>query len=255
MNPHALGVLEFGRVLELVAERASSVVGGRVIRSLLPQTDRDAIETAHARVSAMRAIVDSEAGWTPHPIPDTEQALGRMRLLAAGLSPTELLAVGTLLRSSRLAAQQLRNVELPPVALAVLAALRSLLVSEPRQEEAISRVVADDGTVRDDASPALRRIRRELRGAEGALIALLERALSRLDTHQRVPDMSVTVRNGRYVIPVRREARGVVGGIVHDTSGSGATLFVEPPAAVEACNRIRELEADELREVDGCCSS
>jgi DNA mismatch repair protein MutS2 len=62
--------------------------------------------------------------------------------------------------------------------------------------------------------------------------------------------MSVTVRNGRYVIPVRREARGAIGGIVHDTSGSGATLFVEPPAAVEEGNRIRELEIEEVREVD-----
>ena len=62
--------------------------------------------------------------------------------------------------------------------------------------------------------------------------------------------MSVTLRNGRYVIPVRREARGDVGGIVHDSSGTGATLFVEPPAAVEFGNRIRELEAEELREID-----
>ena len=62
--------------------------------------------------------------------------------------------------------------------------------------------------------------------------------------------MSVSVRNGRFVIPVRREARSVVGGIVHDTSSTGSTLFVEPPAAVEAGNRLRELEADELREID-----
>src|SRR5690606_9750653 len=72
----------------------------------------------------------------------------------------------------------------------------------------------------------------------------------RLEPHHRVPDMSVTVRNGRYVIPVRREARGAVGGIVHDASATGATLFVEPPAAIEAGNRIRELEADGLREID-----
>jgi DNA mismatch repair protein MutS2 len=93
-------------------------------------------------------------------------------------------------------------------------------------------------------------VRRELRDSEGQLVALLERIMNRLEAHQRVPDMSVTVRNGRFVIPVRREGRGAVGGLVHDSSNSGATLFVEPPAAIEACNRIRELEADELREVD-----
>ncbi|HYD53177.1 MAG TPA: Smr/MutS family protein, partial [Gemmatimonadaceae bacterium] len=76
------------------------------------------------------------------------------------------------------------------------------------------------------------------------------KVMGRLDEHHRAPDMSVTVRNGRYVIPVRREGRATVGGIVHDASATGATLFVEPPAAVEFGNRIRELEAEELEEVD-----
>src|SRR5204863_5467303 len=79
---------------------------------------------------------------------------------------------------------------------------------------------------------------------------LLERAMARLEPHQRVADMSVTVRNGRFVIPVRREAQGAVGGIVHDASATGGTLFVEPPAAVEAGNRIRELQIEEVEEVD-----
>src|SRR5919202_2869187 len=73
--------------------------------------------------------------------------------------------------------------------------------------------------------------------------------MRQLEPHQQVADMSVTVRNGRYVIPVRAHARGAVGGIVHDASGTGATVFVEPPAAVEFGNRIRELEAREQNEV------
>src|SRR6185436_8412045 len=79
---------------------------------------------------------------------------------------------------------------------------------------------------------------------------ILEREMAKLEPHHRVSDMSVTVRNGRYVIPVRREGRAVAGGIVHDTSASGATLFVEPPAAIEFGNRIRELESDEYEEVE-----
>jgi DNA mismatch repair protein MutS2 len=74
--------------------------------------------------------------------------------------------------------------------------------------------------------------------------------MAKLEPHQRVADMSVTVRNGRYVIPVRREAQGAVGGIVHDASATGGTLFVEPPAAVEAGNRIRELQLEEGEEID-----
>src|SRR5205085_4186443 len=124
------------------------------------------------------------------------------------------------------------------------------LVSLPKVEGAIGRVVAEDATVRDSASAALRRIRADLRASQGELVRILERALAKLEPHLRVSDMSVTVRGGRYVIPVRREGRGAVGGIVHDSSASGNTLFVEPPAAVEFGNRMRELEADEMEEVE-----
>ena len=133
----------------------------------------------------------------------------------------------------------------PAAARAVLADIGVRLPEIGTHDAAITKAIGEDGGVRDGASPLLRRLRRELRGAERELIALLERVMSRLEAHQQVADMSVTVRNGRYVIPVRREARGAVGGIVHDASSTGATLFVEPPAAVEAGNRIRELEAEE----------
>lgn len=250
MNTHALSVLEFARVLDLVAERAGTVAGAERVRQLLPLDQTEAIEAEQRRVTAMRSLVESEEGWRAEAIPDVARALSRLRLADAILAAVELLGVGVLLRSSRLARQSLSGTDRPPVAVAVLRPLRDALLTDAAAEAAIGSVIDDDGGIRDDASPALRRIRRELRGAENELIALLERILGRLEDHQRVSDMSVTVRNGRYVIPVRREARGAVGGIVHDTSSTGATLFVEPPAAIEACNRIRELEADELREID-----
>jgi DNA mismatch repair protein MutS2 len=117
-------------------------------------------------------------------------------------------------------------------------------------EEARARAIDEEGQVSDNASGELRKIRRELKGSQGELIKLLERAMAKLESHQRVADMSVTVRNGRYVIPVRREAQSAVGGIVHDASQTGGTLFVEPPAAVEAGNRIRELQSEEIEEVE-----
>src|SRR5947208_11365670 len=110
--------------------------------------------------------------------------------------------------------------------------------------------MGEDGVVRDDGAPALRRIRRELRASHGELVRILERVMGGLEAHHRAPDMSVTVREGRYVIPVRREGVRQVGGIVHGTSGTGGTMFVEPPAAVEFGNRIRELEGEEREEVE-----
>jgi DNA mismatch repair protein MutS2 len=250
MNTHALSLLEFPETLALVATRAATVAGAAAVRRLTPRADPEWIRAELTRVSCVRAWIESEAPWSPEPIPDLEAPLQRLRAAGSRWSGEELLRGGTLLRSSRvtrdaLLAERRRVAESEP-----LEPFLTRLVVARAQESVIERAIDTDGSVKDEASPALRRIRRELRAARSDLVHLLERAMSRLDEHHRVPDMSVTVRNGRYVIPVRREGRGAVGGIIHDESASRGTLFVEPPAAVEAGNRIRELEADETREVD-----
>jgi DNA mismatch repair protein MutS2 len=250
MNAHALGILELPRVLDLVADRASSALGAARVRAIRPIDDLEWLEGEHARVAAVRGLVAAEIGFFMEPIPDVERALDRLRIVGTILGGGDLLGIHTLLRSARRTRDALRDARRPAVTLAMLAGIANRLASAKELEDAIERVIADDGSVRDDASPALRRIRRELLGATGELVRLLERAMARLEPHQQVADMSVTIRNGRYVIPVRREARGAVGGIVHDASQTGATLFVEPPAAIEFGNRIRELEADEAEEVE-----
>lgn len=250
MNTHALKVLEFDRLLEVVAARASSAEGAERVRSLRPTSDFGWIEREQTRVFAVRALVASDAHWAPAPIPQPRRALEWLRVENATLAPDDFGAIRALLRSSRVTRDSLGDPRLPVAARAVVAPLTDRLVHEPRAEAAIDRVLTDDGDIRDDASGKLRAVRRELRGAEGELIALLERMMSRLDPAQRVTDMSVTVRNGRYVIPVRREGRNSVGGIVHDTSSTGGTLFIEPPAAVEMGNRMRELAAEEVREIE-----
>jgi DNA mismatch repair protein MutS2 len=250
VNTHALKVLEFPRVLDLVAQRATSEAGMDRVRALAPTVDRAWLDREHARVAAVRSLISAEAPWHPEPVPALDAPLARLRVVGLAWSGVELLGAAMLLRSSRRTKESLSDEKKPAVARAVLASLVEQLVSLKSLEDAIARAIGDDATVRDDASAALRRIRRELRASQGELVRLLERELARLDPQHRVSDMSVTVRNGRYVIPVRREGRGSVGGIVHDASATGATLFVEPPAAVEFGNRIRELEADEQEEVE-----
>lgn len=250
MNSHALTVLEFDRVLDVVAGRASSDEGAARVRALRPTTDRDWIEREQTRTFSVRALVMSEGGWAPARIPRARRALDRLRVENATLAGDDFMELRTLLGSSRATLDSLEHKRYPAAATAVLAQIARRLAREPRAESAIDRVINDEGAVRDEASPRLRSLRRELRSAESDLVSLLERLAARLDPAQQVPDMSVTVRNGRFVIPVRRDGRAALGGIVHDASATGGTLFIEPPAAIEAGNRMRELAAQEVREVD-----
>jgi DNA mismatch repair protein MutS2 len=250
VNSHALAVLEFARVLDVVADRAATPLGAAAVRALRPSTDIDWLGAEHSRIAAMRALLASEGSWAPEALVDVRQALARLRLEGAALDGAALVGIGTLLRSGRRTREAMRAPGRPVMALAWLQPFVEKLVASPKDEAAIERCLDGDGTVKDDASPTLRRLRRELLGAQGELVRVLERVMGNLEPNQQVADMSVTVRNGRYVIPIRAAARTAVGGIVHDASGTGATLFVEPPAAVEFGNRIRELEAEEAEEVE-----
>ncbi|HUR92903.1 MAG TPA: endonuclease MutS2 [Gemmatimonadaceae bacterium] len=250
MNLHGLAVVEFPAVLEVVAGRASSSLGADRIRSSAPSADRGWIQAEHERVQAMRSMMTGEVRWDTEPIPNVSASLERLRVEGTSLEASSLLALAVLLRSSRRTTTALRDEKRPAIARAVLRGFIARLVSAQPVEAAIEKAISEDGEVRDDASPSLRRIRRELRSAEESLFGVLENAMRSLAPSQQVADMSVTVRNGRYVIPVRRDARNAIRGLVHDTSATGATLFVEPPAAIEAGNRIRELQGEELREID-----
>ena len=250
MNAHALGVLELSRALGLVAERAASPLGADRVRALIPTTDRGWIERELTRVEAARGLIGHDATWSPDVVPDLGAALARLRLDGTIWSGVDHRGALSLLRACRRTRAVLSEEARPALSRAVLSDIRDRVPSAPDREALIETAIDDDGGVRDNASPLLRRLRRELRGAEAALVSMLERIMGSLDAHQQVVDGSVTVRNGRFVIPIRRDARGIVGGIVQGTSATGATLFVEPPAAVEASNRIRELEAEERSEVE-----
>jgi DNA mismatch repair protein MutS2 len=116
-------------------------------------------------------------------------------------------------------------------------------------ESRLTLALDPDGTVRDGASRELARARQAVRETRQRLVSRLEALLGKLDQRERSPDAAVTVRGGRYVIPIRSTARGQVGGIVHDESASGTTMFVEPPEAIDLGNELRAHELQEQREV------
>ena len=246
MNGHALDVLEFGRVLERVAQRAASEPGRARIRSLRPETDPDVVRREIGRVSAVQRFVEDRPEWAPGAIPDVREELSQLRVDGAVLEPLGLHRVGVLLGTSRGLRRALSGGE---DAYPELAGVTERLVDLAELEDVLGRSVDEEGNVSSKASRELKQIRDRLRGAQARIVRKLEAYLGTLPDRFLVADASVTIRDGRYVIPLRREGKGEVGGIVHDESQTGATLYVEPPAAIEATNELRSLEREEAREI------
>jgi DNA mismatch repair protein MutS2 len=246
LSAHALEVLEFVRVLERVAARASSPQARTRIVALRPEDDREGIRRELGRVGATMRFVEEKPGWGMPPVPSVEGALQGMAARGAVLEPAQLHAVGVLLRSSRILGSELDGRE---EAYPELTTVRERLVEDEDLEETLERAVDAEGQVLDTASKELRRVRDRMKGAHARIVRQLERYLGTLPERFVVPDASVSIREGRYVIPVRREGKSEVGGIVHDESQTGTTLFVEPPLAIELMNQLRDLEREEAREI------
>lgn len=253
MDDHALTVLEYHPLLERVANRAGSELGREAVLALRPSTN---LAWARRELERVREGVDlgeAAPAWAPPTVPDARAPLRTLEVEGGVLDPAGLLLLATVLRSSA----DLRvgldpepdpsGVEGPP--LPHLTRLRDRLPERPDLLERIDTVVDSDASIRDGASPVLRQIRRQLRGARSRLVQRLERYLESLPERFRVPDASVSIRDGRYVIPIRREGKSAVGGVIHGESATGATLFVEPPLALRLMNELQELERDEEREI------
>lgn len=246
MNPHALGVLEYREVMATVAGRALCALGRDRVLALTPGTDRASIQAELEKVDQVRRFAQRARDWTPPEIPDARPGLKRLALDGSVLDPLELYRLAQLLRAGRELWEALAEAreELP-----ALDALREGLHRDRGHEGALRDVVDGEGSVLDSASRELSRIRGRLRRAQQRIVEALERLMGSLSERVVVPDASVTIREGRYVIPVRREGRAEVGGVVLDESATGATLFVEPPVGLRLTGELRELEREEAREV------
>lgn len=238
-SAEALVSLEFAAVLEVIAGRASGPLAAERLRRTVPSTDIATINVELGRTAELLALRRRGEGIDVPPVPDLRTALARLRVEGSVLELAELVDVRRTLTAGRLIAAELERVSesCPQVA-----ALRAEPVERP-VEKLLERAVSDEGELLDSASPALATARREAHAAR-------ERLIKRLEAIAREQDGgSVTMREGRYVIPVRRDARHRPDGIIHDESASAGTLFIEPTAAIPLGNALRAAIVAEEREV------
>ena len=241
-DERTLTALDFATIRDRLCWYAKTVRGRSRCEHLAPFHDFRLVRLAHARLDEIRRLLEGDR-LRVSPAVDTSDATSRAQR-GATLSTLELRAVSDALVSASVVAASLR--ERQGDALDALIAPYTSLTPLSRS---IADAIDERGMVGDRASTALGRIRRDLSRSQGEARDRVA-ALARSPQYERaIQDAVVTVRSGRYVIPVKAEFSGEFPGVVHDTSGSGQTLFIEPLAAMEGNNRVRTLQLEEEREI------
>jgi len=246
-----VAALEWEPLVELVAGFAASRVGREAILALHPSSDEDWISRQHRLTAEVRLLIEEQVSVPLGGLFDPTELAAKARIPEAALEAAELQAVARL--ANDIAAWQgfLRE---PPARLVGrltgLAELSASLTGNLRGlAETIERKIQPDGSLADDASPELNRIRREQERQQRAIEESLRAALRKLSSDGSTQDDVITIRGDRFVIPVRAELKRRVTGVIHGASSSGQTVFVEPLETIEQNNELVRLLEEEQAEI------
>ncbi|MFM1652005.1 endonuclease MutS2 [Brevibacillus sp. B_LB10_24] len=243
-----LKTLEYDKVIALLADKASSLLGKERAGNARPFTNIEEVRLAMQATDEASTVLRVKGSVPLGGIRDIRGPVQRARL-GSILSPSELLDVASTIFSGRRLKQFLLDVgQTEPLPL--LQALAENIEGLREIETEIGRCIDENGEIVDSASPELRSIRQEIRGLEARVRERLEQMIRSSSYQKMLMESIITIRGDRYVIPVKQEYRHVFGGIVHDQSASGATLFIEPEVIVSMNNKLRESRLKEEREVE-----
>ncbi len=246
MNPKYLHILEFDKILRRVAAQAAFSASEDLALRLSPSSDPAEVARWQGETTEARTLIDQHSELGIGGARDVRPMTRNARINSI-LTPQDLIEIRGTLAAARSLHRSLMRLELLYPRLAARAAgLHEL----PAVMDAITRAINDRAEVADSASEELTHIRHDLNTYRQRLMDKLQRILTSPSSAKIIQESIITQREGRYVIPVRAEAKARLPGIVHDISSSGATIFIEPLAAVEMGNRIRELEREEVHEVE-----
>lgn len=246
----ALKTLEYDKVRQQVASYCTSSIGKSAIEELVPQTDFDKVvqllEEMDEGLSILRVKGNVPMGGVFDVRPSARRAqIGGM------LAAVELMEISSTIRASRILRNFIEDLEADEVIDIphFISKKEAMPVLTGLQHE-INNCIDDNGAVLDSASQTLRSIRQSLRAEEGKVRSKLESLIRGSNAAKMLSDTLVTIRNDRFVIPVKQEYRHHYGGIVHDQSSSGQTLFIEPDSVVQANNEIHRLKMKEQAEIE-----
>lgn len=245
MDERVLTILEYDRVIAMLAAQAVSEMGKHEAAKLQPDPVYARVEISLEQTAQAESALQRLGKNPVDAFPDVRAALKKAPVTVS-LGQKELLLVSRALRAIRMCRESLDKNEIG----AHLRRLAGMLFTGRYAEEEIQRCILSEDEMADGASPALSRIRSQIRACHTRVRDKLNSLLHSSSFKLYLQDPIITVRNGRYVLPVKQEHRGQVPGLLHDQSGSGATLFIEPMAVVEIGNEMKKLESDEQDEIE-----
>lgn len=249
MEKKVEAILEFDKIKKQLTEFASSSLGEQAILELAPATDFQVVQKSQLETEEGAKIIRLRGSAPITGVTDVFAHLKRLEI-GGDLNGLEIYQIGSNLRVSRQMKNFMTDLLEMGVELPLLGALSDELLVLKEVEEDIAISVDESGKILDTASEALSTIRRTLRRTEDRVREKLESYLRDRNASKMLSDAVITIRNDRYVIPVKQEYKGHYGGIVHDQSASGQTLFIEPQSVVDLNNERKALQAKEKQEIE-----
>ncbi len=248
LSNHLYQTLEFDKVLEDLARRTHCHLAADRLRQLKPLSNPELVRKSLARISEIRTFMDSGQSFPMDTFDDIGSPLASAATQGSYLDPGAFRQIHRILElSARIDTFLRKNQSGFPI----LHKIGEGLNPAPSLEKQISRAIdLRSLDIRDQASPTLAAIRREMALTRERVRRQLEGLLHRLDRNGVLQERLVTIRSGRWVLPIKETHRHLVKGVLHDQSASGATVFVEPLETLESNNQIRRLEADERHEIE-----
>ena len=273
MNEKAIRVLEYPKIIEQLTALATSVPGKSLCSTLLPSTDPDRIQTLQSETADALRRIYAKGSLSFSGLRDLRGDIRRLEI-GSTLGMAELLSIGRLLEIAKKAKQyesaddaSARPGRTPSLSRPGTDSVRDLAEEDdslsqffrtldpvPSLSREIHRCILSEEEIADDASPALRKIRRQIALSQERIHTQLAEIVNG-SARPYLQDALITQRDGRYCIPVKAEHRSQVAGMIHDQSSTGSTLFIEPMAIVKLNNDIRQLEADEKAEIQKILAS
>lgn len=249
MDQKSLRVLEYNKIIDLLATKASSSLGLKYIEELTPKPDYKEVKDMLEETSEAQGILIKRGHVNLGGIQDVSDSVKRAEI-GAVLDPGSLLKISDNLRAARNLKRSLTPGEEEDFNYPIIQSLSNSLYVYRDIEEEINNAIISEIETSDNASPTLRSIRRGILQKNQSIRTKLNSIISSTTYQKYLQDAIISVRGDRFVVPVKAEYRSQVSGIIHDQSSSGATLFIEPMSIVEMNNELRKLKLDEQEEIE-----